>query len=101
MGTYDLSANEVVNFTMVGCRMPREVTIDGLVIDDSHHPKDYQGPYLFTAPDGASASVAGRPFPYRLTEQVTIRNLTTASGKKVRTSPDPNFTTRVRVIETN
>jgi len=83
------------------CFMPREVTIDGLVIDDSHHPLDYQGPYLFTAPDGGSAGDAGRPFPYRLTEQVTIRHLTTASGLKHRTSPDPEFTARVRVVETN
>jgi hypothetical protein len=83
------------------CSMPREVTIDGLVIDDSHHPKDYQGPYLFTDPDGRSASAAGRPFPYRLTEQVTIRHLTTASGRKPRTSPDPDFTPRVRVVEAN
>jgi hypothetical protein len=81
--------------------MPRIVTIDGLVIDDSHHPKDYQGPYLFTDPDGGSASAADRPFPYRLTEQVTIRNLTTSSGRAPRTSPDPNFTTRVRVIDAN
>lgn len=81
------------------CFMPREVTIDGLVIDDTNHPKDYQGPYLFTDPDGATEAV--RPFPYRLTEQVTIRHLTTASGRKPRTSPDPDFTARVRVSEVN
>jgi hypothetical protein len=83
------------------CFMPREVTIDGLVIDDTHQPKDYQGPYLFTDPDGKEAGAAARPFPYRLTEQVTIRNLTTASGRKLRTSPDAGFNTRVRVIEGN
>lgn len=81
------------------CFMPREVTIDGLVIDDSHTPKDYGGPTLFTDPDGASKSTAVRPFPYRLTEQVRIRNLSTASGKKLRTSPDAEFNTRVRVVE--
>ena len=81
------------------CFMPREITIDGLVIDDSHAPKDYQGPYLFTDPDGANPSAGNRPFPYRLTEQVTIRNLTTASGKKLRTSPDAEFNARVRVVE--
>ena len=82
------------------CFMPREVTIDGLVIDDTHHPKDYQGPYLFTDPDGSKAGAAARPFPYRLTEQVTIRNLTTVSGRKPRTSPNSEFNTRVRVTET-
>lgn len=79
------------------CFMPREITIDGLVIDDRHQPRDYQGPYLFTDPDGAAATAAERPFPYRLTEQVTIRNLTTTSGRKLRTSPDAEFSRRVRV----
>lgn len=79
------------------CFMPRDVTIDGLVIDDRQVPKDYQGPYLFTDPDGGKPGAAARPFPYRLTEQVTIRNLTTASGRKLRTSPDAGFTARVRV----
>ena len=83
------------------CFMPREITIDGLVIDDSHHPNNYQGPYLFSDPDGGRAGAAARPFPYRLTEQVTIRNLTTTSGRKLRTSPNPGFTTRVRVSEAN
>jgi hypothetical protein len=40
-----------------------------------------------------------RPFPYAPTEQVTIRNLTTASGKTIRTSPDAGFNARVRVVE--
>ena len=83
------------------CFMPREVTIEGLVIDDRNHPKDYQGPYLFTDPDGAKPSAAARPFPYRLTEQVTIRNLTTSSRLRPRTSPDADFTARVRVVEAN
>ena len=81
------------------CFMPREVTIDGLIIDDANHPKDYAGPYLFADPDGAAA--AARPFPYRPTEQVTIRHLTTASGQKVRTSPDRDFNAQVRVVEAN
>ena len=83
------------------CFMPAKVIIDGLVIDDSRHPQDYQGLYLFTDPDGVTAGTAARPFPYRLTEQVTIRNLTTASGRKLRTSPDAEFNQRVRVIEAN
>lgn len=83
------------------CFMPAKVIIDGLVIDDSHPPKDYAGPYLFTDPDGAPASAAARPFPYRLTEEVTIRNLTTTSGKKLLTSPDREFNRRVRVLEAN
>lgn len=79
------------------CFMPREITIDGLVIDDRQHPKDYQGPYLFNDPDGPAKET--RPFPYQLTEQVTIRRLTTTSGLKIRTSPDAGFAARVKVVE--
>lgn len=81
------------------CFMPREVTIDGLVIDDAQHPKDYQGPFLFTDPDAGVKAAKARPFPYRQTEQVTIRNLTTTSGLKPRPSPNSEFNARVRVIE--
>lgn len=80
------------------CFMPAEITIDGLHIDDRNHPKDYQGAYLFSDPDGAG-TITSRPFPYRLTERVTIRKLTTASGKKPRISPDAAFATRVQVRE--
>lgn len=84
------------------CFMPAKVQIDGLVIDDKNHPKDYQGPYLFTDPDGtAKAGAVTAPFPYRLTEQVTIRNLTTASGLKPRISPDAAFNARVKLVEGN
>jgi hypothetical protein len=53
-----------------------------------------------TDPNGKRADMAAEPFPYRPTEQVTIRNLTTASGLKPRTSPDPGLTAHVRVVET-
>ncbi len=79
------------------CFMPREVTIDGLVIDDSNHPDDYQGPYLFADPNGAEPLSATRPFPYALTQQVTIRNLTTASGLQPRLSPDLEFAATMTV----
>ena len=52
------------------CSMPEEVVIDGLFVDDSNTPENYQGMYFFTAPDDfhdgveqASASDE-RPFPY-------------------------------------
>jgi hypothetical protein len=81
------------------CFMPREVIIDGLVIEERQPPKGYPGPYLFTDPDGKDAGAAARAFPYRLTEQVTIRNLTRTSGRKLQISPDLGFNSRVRVVE--
>jgi len=72
-----------------------------LVIDDHQHPKDYAGPHLFTDPDGEASTTAARPSPYRLSEQVTLRNLTTTSGRKLRLSPDTAFAASLRVIERN
>jgi len=75
------------------CSMPREVTIDGLFVDDSNHPEDYQGMYLFTDPDAMYDGVveitpaAERPFPYELCKTVRIRGLETASGLKPQLSP--------------
>lgn len=80
------------------CFMPREIRIDGLVIDDKAHPKDYKGPYLFTDPDGSAPATAKRPFPYRLTEKVTLRNVTTTSGRALLVSPDAAFAAQVQVV---
>ena len=44
------------------CFMPREITIDGLYIDDSKHPKGYEGLYLFSNPGGRAPEDS--PFPY-------------------------------------
>ncbi|WP_438481827.1 hypothetical protein [Oleiharenicola lentus] len=81
------------------CFMPSEIRIDGLVIDDSQHPKDYRGPFLFNDFDGSQTPEASRPFPYQVTDRVTIRGVTTTSGKQLRISPDPAVAARVKVIE--
>jgi len=76
------------------CFLPQEITIDGLFVDDSNHPEGYQGMYLFTDPDGiqpdgaALPPAAQRPFPYEPCRKLKVRNLTTASGKKPRLSPN-------------
>ena len=85
------------------CSLPSEIAIDGLFVDDSNHPDDYEGMYLFTDPDGtregAEALPQTRPFPYALCRKVTIRNLTTASGKKPRISPNEQVSATVAVEE--
>ena len=76
------------------CSMPREITIDGLFVDDSNHPEAYQGLYLFADPDEPHANGAARvpeaerPYPYKRCEKVTIRQLSTASGKEPQISPN-------------
>ena len=71
------------------CGMPRKIVFDGLFIDDAKHPKDYGGPYVFADFNPARRSDAYvEAHPYRLTEEVVLRNVTTASGKPVRLSPN-------------
>jgi hypothetical protein len=85
--------------------MPREITIDGLFVDDANHPDGYQGMYFFTDPDsmsagdGDSALAAERPFPYERCHKVTVRGLTAASGKKPRISPNAELERHIVVTE--
>jgi hypothetical protein len=70
------------------CSMPREVTVDGLFVDDSNVPDDYTGMYLLNDPDGKETTPpADRPFPYARCETITVRGLTTASGKPAQLPP--------------
>lgn len=73
------------------CFMPETVTIDGLHVDDSKHPENYDGMYLFSDPGNGKAEAG--PHPYVIGRNVTIRGLTTASGKK------PQLSTSKRIVE--
>jgi hypothetical protein len=87
------------------CSMPREITIDGLFVDDTNHPEDYQGLYFFTDPDAMSAAdgdialAAERPFPYQRCQRLTVRGLTTASGKAPLVSPNAEMQANTVVNE--
>jgi hypothetical protein len=69
------------------CYMPERITIDGLRIDDSNHPADYDGPAIFANfnPRMKDDSYV-QDFPYVITKEVILRNVTTASGKPLRVS---------------
>ena len=69
------------------CFMPERITIENLHIDDSNHPEDYQGPAIFANfnPDMTDDSYV-EEFPYVITREVILRNVTTASGKALRLS---------------
>jgi hypothetical protein len=79
------------------CFMPREITIEGLYVDDSNHPENYQGMYLFSNPGGSQSEKAA--FPYALSQKVTIRGLKTASGKEPRISPNPQLAESVTLTQ--
>ena len=85
------------------CTMPTAITIDGLFVDDTNHPDDYTGPYLFTDPDAMATGdnilplTPDRPFPYRTCRTVTIRALTTASGKPFQVSANAALGSKIEV----
>ncbi len=72
------------------CYMPERITIEDLHIDDSNHPEDYQGPAIFANfnPQMTDDSYQEK-FPYVRIREVFLRNVTTASGKKLRISNNP------------
>ena len=82
------------------CYMPRKLTIDGLAIDDTNHGKSYPGPKIF-APfnnDYRSEDYVEK-YPYVITEEVEISNLTIKSGKPYLISNNPFLFRNVKVVE--
>ncbi len=79
------------------CSMPREIRIDGLFVDDTHHPADYAGLTYFSDPLGGSKQE--RPFPYALTKTLRVRGLKTASGKPPQICPNPEVAKAITVID--
>lgn len=81
------------------CEMPRRIVFDGLKIDDSRHPDNYDGPRIF-GPFSKKNTAPGyvEKYPYRVTEEVVLRNVTTASGKELILSPNTYMFRNVNVI---
>ncbi len=69
------------------CYMPERITIETLRIDDANHPENYLGPAIFANFNSKMTddSYVGK-FPYIVTKEIILRNVTTASGKAVRLS---------------
>lgn len=67
------------------CYMPERITIETLHIDDSHHPENYQGPAIFSDfnPQMTDDSYQEK-YPFVRTREVILRNVTIASGQKLR-----------------
>jgi hypothetical protein len=80
------------------CFMPERITIENLKIDDSKNPAEYKGPFIFADfnPDMTSDSYIEK-FPYVRTREVILRNVTVASGKKLRLSDNPYMFRDVKV----
>jgi hypothetical protein len=82
------------------CYMPKKITIDGLEINDSNPVSDYAGPKTFAPFNRAYTSEAYQEkYPYVITEEIVIKNLTVKSGKKYLISNNPFMFRNVKVIE--
>ena len=81
------------------CYMPERIIIENLKIDDSNHPENYQGPAIFANfnPKMTDDSYVEK-FPYVITREVILRNVTTTSGKTLRLSDNPFMFNDVKVI---
>lgn len=80
------------------CYMPEYITIENLHIDDSNHPENYQGPAIFANfnPKMTDDSYI-EEFPYVKTREVSLKNVTTASGRELRVSDNPFMFKDVRI----
>jgi hypothetical protein len=82
------------------CYMPERITIENLYIDDSNHPEDYKGPAIFADFNPEMTDDAyQQEFPYIITGEVILRNVTTASGRPLRLSNNPYMFRNVKVIK--
>ena len=62
--------------------MPERITIENLHINDTNHKEDYQGPAIFKDFNEEMTDDSYKEeFPYIRTNEIILKNVTTASGK--------------------
>lgn len=72
------------------CYMPARITIENLLIDDTNHPEDYKGPAIFANFNSQMVDETYvEQFPYIITKEVILKNVTTKSGLPLRVSDNP------------
>jgi len=82
------------------CYMPERITFENLHIDDSNHPPaaDYQGPAIFADFNPLmTGDTYQEKYPYVITREVILRNVTTSSGRELRLSNNPFMFKDVKV----
>ena len=81
------------------CYMPQKILIDGLKIQDGKHPKGYNGPEIFSNFNrGRKDASYKETFPYVLTKEVVLKNVTTESGKPLNLSDNTFMFKGVKVV---
>ena len=97
------SNNGQMDFKNGILKMPRKITIDGLIIHDTNPPSGYLGPKIFAnfTPNYTERNVQNGTFewqyPFVITEEVEIRNLTVKSGLPLTISTNPWMFRNVKV----
>ncbi|SHE64564.1 hypothetical protein SAMN03080594_101859 [Arenibacter palladensis] len=80
------------------CYMPERITIENLRIDDSNHPEDYEGPAIFkNFNEEMMDDTYQEKFPYIRSNEIILKNVTTASGKDLLISRNPFMFKDVKV----
>ena len=95
-GTYSVIGGSVYNFHDFGyeCHMPKNVTIEGLHLDDSAAHQVFGGVYLLGnlvskwTTEAYEAQVAAEGYPYHRTENITISGFTSVKGSGWKLSPN-------------
>lgn len=72
------------------CHMPETILIEALHIDDADRPENYFGPTVFGDfnPNYTDNGDPGK-YPYLKTREVTLREVSSASGKPIELSANP------------
>jgi len=80
------------------CYMPESITIENLKINDTNVTTDYKGPAIFANfnPKKKDETYIEK-FPYIVTKELTIKNITTASGKPYHICENPFMFKDVRI----
>jgi hypothetical protein len=84
------------------CYMPEKITIENLQIDDSKIQTEYNGPFIFEDfnPKFKDETYVEK-FPYVITREVILRNVTIKSGKKLTISDNPFMFRDVKINSDN
>lgn len=80
------------------CTMPEKIVIEGLHIDDSNHPEEYNGPAVFANfnPEMTDDSYV-QDFPFITTKELIFRRVTVASKKQLRLSDNTFIFRNVKI----
>jgi hypothetical protein len=82
------------------CYMPKKITIDGLVINDSNSVNNYKGPKIFSSFNNAYKNEEYKEmYPYIITKEVEIKNLTIKSGQSLLVSDNMFMFRNVKITE--